>query len=627
MAQNNITIHFKGRGHKALKAAIKGLADEQDRLIGKTKEVGKEEQRTNKKTRLLNNAFATMRSKLLLASFAMALFVRPLMQFARQAAKVESMAMAFNTLSGGTVRASNAISELGIAVNGTMNKFDLFKQANNAMILGVTRNASEMAEMFDMAQRLGRALGQDAASSVESLITGIGRQSRLMLDNIGIIVKADRAYKDYALSIKANVQDLSDAQKKQAFLNATLTAARQKVAGLPPEVLTAEESFQRFTATVDDLKVSLGDSFKGVMAGAMDVFSDFVMLNKEADMEALSLSTNTEALALGLRKAKSELEKLKGGYVGFAVPSEAFNEEIERAEKNVKMLSERLNRFQQPTPLDPKLVDFSLPFSPEDPSFDEQALNNRLKREAEMNILLLQQQSLKDGLVSVEERRDIINQRLIEAQNLESAGIITQNELIKAEIQNKKELIALEEIEQKKKSDSIKLAGKSIQTVAALTGMNRRNAQLTAKIQAIAAGVNAFAAAQDAFAAAAKNPLTITNPLYPKIVYGLTLAQGLAGAVAAHNAASKFETGGLVGGRRHSQGGTMIEAEQGEFVMSRNAVQAVGIEAMNRINQGGSAGNVTINVTGNVMSQDYVEGELANQLREAIRRGADIGVS
>jgi hypothetical protein len=71
----------------------------------------------------------------------------------------------------------------------------------------------------------------------------------------------------------------------------------------------------------------------------------------------------------------------------------------------------------------------------------------------------------------------------------------------------------------------------------------------------------------------------------------------------------------------------MIEAEQGEFVMSRNAVNAVGVEAMNRINAGGGAGSVVVNVSGNVMSQDYVEGELADQLKEAIRRGADIGVS
>ena len=39
-----------------------------------------------------------------------------------------------------------------------------------------------------------------------------------------------------------------------------------------------------------------------------------------------------------------------------------------------------------------------------------------------------------------------------------------------------------------------------------------------------------------------------------------------------------YEYGGYVGGNRHSQGGTLIEAERGEFVMSRRAVNAIGLE-------------------------------------------------
>ena len=88
----------------------------------------------------------------------------------------------------------------------------------------------------------------------------------------------------------------------------------------------------------------------------------------------------------------------------------------------------------------------------------------------------------------------------------------------------------------------------------------------------------------------------------------------------------KFEDGGLVGGRRHSQGGTMIEAERGEFVMSRNAVDAIGVENLNRMNQGGGGG-VNITFSGNVMSQDFIENEAIPQIKDAIRRGADIGVS
>ena len=82
----------------------------------------------------------------------------------------------------------------------------------------------------------------------------------------------------------------------------------------------------------------------------------------------------------------------------------------------------------------------------------------------------------------------------------------------------------------------------------------------------------------------------------------------------------------MVGGQRHSAGGSMIEAERGEFVMSRKAVEAVGLEGMNRINQGGG-GAVNISFAGNVMSQDFIEDEAIPMIKEAIRRGADIGVA
>ena len=69
----------------------------------------------------------------------------------------------------------------------------------------------------------------------------------------------------------------------------------------------------------------------------------------------------------------------------------------------------------------------------------------------------------------------------------------------------------------------------------------------------------------------------------------------------------------------------MIEAEQGEYVVSRAGVQSIGIEALNRINAGGGSA-VNITFSGNVMSKDFIEDEAIPQIKEAIRRGADIGV-
>ena len=111
-----------------------------------------------------------------------------------------------------------------------------------------------------------------------------------------------------------------------------------------------------------------------------------------------------------------------------------------------------------------------------------------------------------------------------------------------------------------------------------------------------------------------------------KGLFGLTvlgtaiLAQGaISAALVAAQQPPQYEYGGMVGGQRHSAGGTLIEAEQGEFVMNRNAVDSIGVGALNAMNQSGAG--VTVNVSGNVLTQDFVEGELAESIQEAVRKG------
>ena len=125
-------------------------------------------------------------------------------------------------------------------------------------------------------------------------------------------------------------------------------------------------------------------------------------------------------------------------------------------------------------------------------------------------------------------------------------------------------------------------------------------------------------ATQKAFMDAAENPF----------LQALIVAQGAAavGVIAAQKP-PKMEQGGIIAGRRHSQGGTMIEAEAGEFVVSRQGVDSVGIETLNRINQGGGSSNVNIVFEGNVLSEDFIVDEAIPKIKEALRRGEDIGIS
>ena len=159
-AENSVTIKFKPEGHEKLITAINKLDVATKKLTNQNSKVAKSSGLLNTRNKRLANtnktlglSFATLRSQMLLVNFAMGVLgVRAITRFTKEAAKVESMGRAFKTLSGGTANAAIAMNKLEKATDGTMSQFDLLQQANNAMILGVTKNSDEMAEMFDMAQ-------------------------------------------------------------------------------------------------------------------------------------------------------------------------------------------------------------------------------------------------------------------------------------------------------------------------------------------------------------------------------------------------------------------------------------------------------------------------------------------
>ena len=532
MADQSITIKFQPQGHEKLISAINKLDVATKKLQKQTKRLNHQGgvfdttfTRNRKNMNMFGNTLATVRSKMLLWSFLMSLGIRQMMQMSKEAAKLASMETAFNTLTGGIGNASIAIERLQEATDGTMSKFDLFQQANNAMILGVSKNSEEMAEMFDMAQRLGEALGKDTKESVESLITGIGRQSRLMLDNIGIIVKADEAYEKFASNIGTTVDKLTDQQKKQAFLNATLDSAREKVDGLNEEIPNATKSFNALQAASSDLASTIGEKLNRlalkplaeILTGVVKATEDLIT---KTDLERMNdLKNVIDANTNGFINFADRVRDAKAELLGLQL--KAFSP---MEEGTIRMIDFNKQYLDSLVKIEGSSVDF--------------AANEALREKDRTKNAFLSSQGI------VENRETIVRAKLMEALSGHIASIMTS---------------------------------------------------VPFPINLLLAGGAGLA----------------INELYSRGVAGLKTL--------------KFEQGGLVGGRRHSQGGTMIEAEQGEFVMSRSAVEAVGIENMNRINRGGSA--VTVNVSGNVMTQDFVEGDLAEAIRNAARRGTDFGVS
>lgn len=582
MSDQSIIIKFKSTGSEALTRAIKNLTKAERELRGEKAKLRKQSglldtnfKRNNKSAGALANAFSTMRSKMLLLNFAMGLGVGQLVRFGENAARIENMSRAFNTLSGGSDNASIALDKLKEATDGTMTSFDLFQQANNAMILGVTRNSDEMAEMFDMAQRLGRALGRDTASSVESLITGIGRQSRLMLDNIGIIVKSDEAYKSYANQIGKSVSSLSDAEKKQAFFNATLESAREKIQTLPDEVRSTQESFNRLSTAVSNATIKIGNFINPVLVKLADGISNLLEPTQEINEELNENIITNERNAIVLDLLKNAFNTVSTATIDFVDNTSALRTELKQNIKDSEELGETYVSLVEG-------IDFA------GESFEE--FDSLIGDMGESTDFTAEEfNNLKDQIQNLHKELFIENLQILTSLNL-------MNQLSSSLSTSARQNDNLRE--------SFTRLGRT--AISVLT-------DIIAKIlvyKTVSKGLSLFGGA---FGLPSAIQFTLGSFLgFPAHTGGLIK----------DNKVQKFATGGVVEG----QDNVPILAQNGEFVMSRNAVESVGIETMNRINQTGSTG-VTVNVSGNVMSQDFVEGELAERIKEAVRKGSNFGMS
>lgn len=236
----------------------------------------------------------------------------------KRARDIEELEAAFVNLSRSIGSISGVFLEkLRKALKGTVSDMELMKVANNAILLGVAKNEDEFAELTTLAKRLGAAVGRNATDAVNDLTVGIGRQSRMILDNLGLIVKVEAATEAYALKLGRHVDTLTDAERRQAFMNATLDSARAKVKELGPAIDTLNDAWGFFSAAISNTATIVAQAFIGG--------GPFARIGKwltESKKEILAFSTFASEVVTNILK---QVEKLLsslfsgGGVAGFVL--------------------------------------------------------------------------------------------------------------------------------------------------------------------------------------------------------------------------------------------------------------------------------------------------------------------
>lgn len=243
---------------------------------------------------------------------------------ARGAAEAERLGVAFDNLAGQAGQSGDAmLAAMQEAAHGTISNAELMASANRAMLLGVADSAGEMAQLMDVASARGKAMGETTAQAFSDIVTGIGRGSALILDNLGIVVDAAKANDVYADSIGKSAAQLTEAEKKQALFNAVIADSTQIIQDNKAAGDDAASNYERMDAALQNAKDALGEVFSPAIAAiaqsiadatnkAVEGMKEYAEKTSDAAIaqDNATMSTNILMTQLGtLRGLMSDLER------------------------------------------------------------------------------------------------------------------------------------------------------------------------------------------------------------------------------------------------------------------------------------------------------------------------------
>jgi hypothetical protein len=327
--------------NKQLILEIKALTQDATRRIGdlenKIDRTRKSNDRMRVSTEGMERSLGQLRNKILLVSFAFGGMTATIGKAVKEATKVQTLTRSFVNLGGQVGITESSLQKLRDATNGTVTDTELLIQANNALLLGIVQNEDQLAAMFDAAQRLAQAVGQDAVFGIESLTTGIGRQSRLMLDNLGIIVDTKKAYEDYAKANDLTVKSLTDFQRKQAFISATMDSVNEKLERAGEEVIDFNQEMARLPVAFTNLQVAIGThlapafaSFSTRIADSITQFATFIATLSDTQIENIKeVAQNIGILTAAFAAYTTVVNILNGTLILFAARFAAIVAAIE----------------------------------------------------------------------------------------------------------------------------------------------------------------------------------------------------------------------------------------------------------------------------------------------------------
>lgn len=265
-------------------------------------------------------------------------------ELARLGAQAQQTRQRFDGLAAAANTTGQALlGALRSASAGTISDLNLELAANRAQLLGVADSAQEFSTLMEIARARAQDMGISTTQAFNDLITGLGRGSALILDNLGITVSVTEANKTYAAQLGKNASALTEAEQKQALINAVLTQGKASLDAAGGAAETNATKMERLAASADNLKAAIGGGLASVLGPVADDLARIINALDELQARSDKATNQTEQFRQRMGGTLSILGSYQIGLSGIA----AGLDHLSGANTDVGATVERLTGIHQ----------------------------------------------------------------------------------------------------------------------------------------------------------------------------------------------------------------------------------------------------------------------------------------
>jgi len=168
----------------------------------------------------------------------------------RGAAQVQTLIEGFtflgNAVGQSSLQIANGLKEI---TNNAISLEDALRASAIALTSGF--NTDQISKLAEVARNASIALGRNMGDSIDRLFRGVAKLEPEILDELGIMVRLDTAVSKYAATLGKSKEELTDFERRQAFLNETLTQGALKYGDLSNAV--DPNAYDKLAGAMQDL--------------------------------------------------------------------------------------------------------------------------------------------------------------------------------------------------------------------------------------------------------------------------------------------------------------------------------------------------------------------------------------